>query len=266
MENSYSAQNIELSVLMPCLNEAETIETCIRKASSFLLSNNVKGEIVIADNGSTDDSVQIARRFGARVVEVKDKGYGNALKGGINACQGKYIIMGDADNSYDFSKLLNYLDKLRLGYDLVMGNRFKGGIMKGAMPFMHKYLGNPVLSLIGKAFFNIYQINDFHCGLRGFRKTSVKRMQLKSPGMEFASEMVVKAALLKMSIVEIPIKLYPDGRYRAPHLNTWSDGCRHLRLLLNYCPRSFYYTPLVILAIVVGLFSLYLIQLTSTSI
>jgi len=228
MENSYSSEQIELSIVMPCLNEAETLEVCIKKALTFLKSNNVSGEVIIADNGSTDGSQQIAIDSGARVVPVPHKGYGNALKGGIEASKGKYVIQGDADDSYDFSSLMPYVEKLREGYDLVMGNRFKGGVEKGAMPFLHKYLGNPVLSFIGKQFFSINQVNDFHCGLRGFKKEAVERMDLKTTGMEFASEMVVKAALLDMKIIEVPTTLSPDGRTRPPHLNTWgfTDGCR----------------------------------------
>ena len=247
MENSYSSEQIELSILMPCLNEAETLEVCINKALNFLKSHNVSGEVVIADNGSTDGSQQIATDCGARVVPVSEKGYGNALKGGIEAAKGKYVIMGDADDSYDFSNLMPYVEKLREGYDLVMGNRFKGGIADGAMPFLHKYLGNPVLSLVGKWFFKIDQVNDFHCGLRGFTKEAVKKMDLKTTGMEFASEMVVKAALFKMKIMEVPTTLSPDGRSRPPHLNTWSDGWRHLRFLMLYSPRWLYFIPGVLL-------------------
>lgn len=247
MENSYSSEQIELSILMPCLNEAETLEVCINKALNFLKSHQVSGEVVIADNGSTDGSQQIATDCGARVVPVSEKGYGNALKGGIEAAKGKYVIMGDADDSYDFSNLMPYVEKLREGYDLVMGNRFKGGIADGAMPFLHKYLGNPVLSLVGKWFFKIDQVNDFHCGLRGFTKEAVKKMDLKTTGMEFASEMVVKAALFKMKIMEVPTTLSQDGRSRPPHLNTWTDGWRHLRFLMLYSPRWLYFIPGVLL-------------------
>jgi glycosyltransferase involved in cell wall biosynthesis len=245
MENT--SNNIELSVVMPCLNEAETLEICIKKAIGFLDSHQVTGEVIIADNGSTDGSQQIAVDNGARVVNVEHKGYGNALKGGIEAAKGKFVIMGDADDSYDFQNLMPYVEKLREGYDLVMGNRFKGGVKPGAMPFLHKYLGNPVLSLIGKVFFNIQQVNDFHCGLRGFQKSAVEKMDLKTTGMEFASEMVVKAALLDMKIMEVPTTLSPDGRSRPPHLNTWTDGWRHLRFLMLYSPKWLYLIPGLIL-------------------
>ena len=259
MENSYTSEQIELSILMPCLNEAETLEICIKKASTFLASNSVNGEVVIADNGSTDGSQQIAIDNGARVVPVAQKGYGNALKGGIEASKGKYVIMGDADDSYDFSNLMPYVEKLREGYDLVMGNRFKGGVAKGAMPFLHKYLGNPVLSFVGKQFFRIEQVNDFHCGLRGFKKESVQRMDLKTTGMEFASEMVVKASLLKMKLMEVPTTLSRDGRSRPPHLNTWGDGWRHLRFLLLYSPKWLYLFPGILLMAVGLILSILLI-------
>ena len=259
MENSYSLEKIELSIVMPCLNEAETLEVCIKKALTFLKSNNVSGEVIIADNGSTDGSQQIAIDCGARVVPVPHKGYGNALKGGIEASKGKYVIQGDADDSYDFSSLMPYVEKLREGYDLVMGNRFKGGVEKGAMPFLHKYLGNPVLSFIGKHFFKIDQVNDFHCGLRGFNKEAVQRMDLKTTGMEFASEMVVKAALLDMKIIEVPTTLSRDGRSRPPHLNTWGDGWRHLRFLLLYSPKWLYLIPGVLLMAVGLILSILLI-------
>lgn len=244
MENS-----LELTIVMPCLNEAETLEVCIKKAKGFLESNGVSGEVLIADNGSTDGSQEIAERNGARVVHVKDKGYGSALNGGIMAAYGKYVIMGDADDSYDFVNLMPYVEKLREGYDLVMGNRFKGGIKPGAMPFLHKYLGNPVLSFIGKLFFGI-KVNDFHCGLRGFSKDAYHRMNLKTTGMEFASEMVVKAALLDMKMIEVPTVLSPDGRSRPPHLRTWRDGWRHLRFLLMYSPKWLFLYPGIIIALV----------------
>ena len=214
--------NPELSVVMPCLNEAETLAICIKKAQLFFERERVRGEVVIADNGSTDGSIQIAEDLNARVVHVKDKGYGNALIGGITAAEGTYVMMGDADDSYDFSNMMLYLTKLREGYDLVMGNRFKGGIEKGAMPFLHKYLGNPVLSFIGRLFFKS-KIGDFHCGLRGFSKDAFLRMELKTTGMEFASEMIVKASLKEMKIAEVPTTLSVDGRTRPPHLNTCNN-------------------------------------------
>lgn len=244
---------MELTILMPCLNEAETIATCIRKAKSFLENNNIQGEVLIADNGSTDKSQEIAISEGARVVNITGKGYGNALKGGINAAFGKYIIMGDADDSYDFSNLELYVKKLREGYDLVMGNRFKGGIEKGAMPFLHRYLGNPVLSFTGRLFFNI-SIKDFHCGLRGFNTEKIKQLKLRTTGMEFASEMVVKSSLHKYKIAEVPTTLKPDGRSRPPHLKTWRDGWRHLVFLLLYSPRWLFLIPgliILILSIIV---------------
>lgn len=233
---------IELSIVMPCLNEAETLAICIEKAQGFLRDENVSGEIIIADNGSTDGSQQIAEKLGAIVVPVAQKGYGSALRGGIEAANGKYIIMGDADDSYDFSQLMPYLVMLRQGNDLVMGNRFKGGIKKGAMPFLHRYLGNPVLSFIGRLFFKS-KIGDFHCGLRGFSKNAYQLMELKTTGMEFASEMIVKSSLKNLKIAEVPTVLSPDGRSRPPHLNTWRDGWRHLRFLLLYSPNWLFLVP-----------------------
>ena len=235
----------ELTVVMPCLNEAETLAICIKKAQAFFDREGVNGEVVIADNGSSDGSQQIATSLGARVVAVPLKGYGNALKGGITAAKGTYVIMGDADDSYDFNTLMPYLEKLREGYDLVMGNRFKGGIKKGAMPFLHKYLGNPVLSFIGRLFFKA-NIGDFHCGLRGFSKSAFKQMELKTSGMEFASEMIVKASLKNLKITEVPTVLSPDGRSRPPHLNTWPDGWRHLRFLLLYSPQWLFLIPSIL--------------------
>jgi glycosyltransferase involved in cell wall biosynthesis len=237
---------VELSVVMPCLNEAETVEVCVRKAVGFFAEHGVDGEVIIADNGSTDGSQQLARDAGARVVPVTEKGYGNALMGGIRAAKGRYVVMGDADDSYDFTALLPFLEQLREGADLVMGNRFQGGIAPGAMPPLHKYLGNPVLSFMGRLFFGS-KIGDFHCGLRGFRKDVILRLGLQTGGMEFASEMVVKATLAKLDIREVPTTLSPDGRSRAPHLNTWRDGWRHLRFLLLYSPRWLFFIPGLIL-------------------
>lgn len=236
----------ELSIVMPCLNEAETLAVCIDKARDFLSSHNVVGEVVIADNGSTDGSQAIAREHGARVVNVSEKGYGSALMGGVKAAQGRYVIMGDADDSYDFSSLKVFVDKLREGYELVMGNRFRGGIKPGAMPPLHRYLGNPVLSGIGRLFFRS-PIGDFHCGLRGFNKSSIERLDLQTTGMEFASEMVVKATLHKLRIAEVPTTLSPDGRSRPPHLRSWRDGWRHLRFLLMYSPKWLFMYPGIIL-------------------
>ncbi len=228
---------LELSIIMPCLNEAETLAVCINKAQDFLDKYKVMGEVVIADNGSTDGSQEIATNAGAKVVNVENKGYGSALMGGIYAAEGQYIIMGDADDSYDFSNLNPFLEKLRGGYDLVMGNRFRGGIESGAMPFLHKYLGNPVLTWFGKLFF-ASPCNDFHCGLRGFRKQSIINLHLCTTGMEFASEMIVKATLNRLKITEVPTTLSPDGRSRKPHLRTWRDGWSGARnAWLWYCSR-----------------------------
>ena len=232
----------ELTILMPCLNESETLATCITKAKGYLEWAGIEGEVLIADNGSTDGSQEIAKSLGARVVDVQEKGYGAALLGGIAAARGKYTIMGDADDSYDFSNLQGFLDKLRQGVDLVMGNRFKGGIAPGAMPPLHRYLGNPVLSWIGRLFFHI-SIGDFHCGLRGFNTEAIRRCELKTSGMEFASEMVVKASLYGLTMAEVPTRLSKDGRSRPPHLRTWRDGWRHLCFLLTYAPHWLYVYP-----------------------
>lgn len=250
---------VELSIVMPCLNEAETLATCIKKAQNFITSHHIEGEVIIGDNGSTDGSQEIATSHGATVIQVPEKGYGSALRGGIKAARGTYIIMGDADDSYDFTNLMPYVQKLREGNDLVMGNRFKGGIKKGAMPFLHKYLGNPVLSFIGRLFFKS-KIGDFHCGLRGFSKAAFEQMNLQTTGMEFASEMIVKASLKKMSIAEVPTILSPDGRSRPPHLNTWPDGWRHLRFLLLYSPSWLFMIPGVLLMSIGLLFSVLLIM------
>lgn len=230
----------EITILMPCLNEAETLAECIKKANHFLTSSKVKGEILVADNGSTDGSQAIAESHGARVISVPTKGYGAALKSGIDAARGQFVIMGDADDSYDFLNLMPFLAKLREGYDLVMGNRFKGGIREGAMPLLNRYLGNPVLSLIGRLFFKS-KIGDFHCGLRGFKRDRFQQLGLQGDGMEFASEMVVKATLKKFKITEVPTQLFPDGRSRRPHLRPWRDGWRHLRLLLLFSPRWLFF-------------------------
>lgn len=239
----------ELTILMPCLDEAETLATCIRKARAFLDQNAIDGEIMVADNGSSDGSQDIARREGAVVVDVPERGYGAALLGGIRASRASYIIMGDADDSYDFSRLMPFVDKLRQGADLVMGNRFQGGIADGAMPFLHRWLGNPVLSFLGRLFFRI-PVGDFHCGLRGFNRQRINALGLVTPGMEFASEMVVKAALAGYRIAEVPTTLSRDGRSRPPHLRTWRDGWRHLRFLLVFSPRYLYVVPgLLLLAV-----------------
>jgi glycosyltransferase involved in cell wall biosynthesis len=240
---------LEVSVVMPCLNEADTLATCIVKAQQALCENKIHGEVIVADNGSTDGSQTIATRLGARLVPVPARGYGNALMGGIAAAQGRFIIMGDADDSYDFADIMPFLTKLREGYDLVMGNRFQGGIKPGAMPPLHQYLGNPLLTGIGRLFFRC-PVGDFHCGLRGFKKSSVLKMDLQTTGMEFASEMVVKATLMQMRIAEVPTTLSPDGRSRPPHLRTWRDGWRHLRFLLLYSPRWLFLYPSLFLVLV----------------
>ncbi|MBE7939433.1 MULTISPECIES: glycosyltransferase family 2 protein [Ramlibacter] len=232
----------ELTVLMPCLNEARTVAQCVQAARDFLQRHGVAGEVLVADNGSEDGSQAIAQAAGARVVPVPRRGYGAALLAGVQAAQGRYVIIGDADASYDFSALADYLARLRAGAQLVMGNRFKGGIAPGAMPFLHRYLGNPVLSFIGRLFFRT-PIRDFHCGLRGFSREAMLRLGLITPGMEFASEMVAKAALGGLRIEEVPTTLRPDGRDRPPHLRTWRDGWRHLRFLLLFCPRWLFLYP-----------------------
>ena len=243
------AGSVELTVLMPCLNEARTVQACVQAALAFFKEAGIKGEVLVADNGSMDGSPSLARAAGARVVEVPARGYGAALMAGIAAARGKYIIMGDADASYDFSRLQAFVERLRSGADLVMGNRFKGGIEPGAMPFLHRYLGNPVLSFVGRLFFRS-SIGDFHCGLRGFSRSSVLRLGLITAGMEFASELVAKAALSGLRIEEVPTTLRPDGRGRPSHLRTWRDGWRHLRFLLLFCPRWLFLYPGVALLLV----------------
>lgn len=237
-----TVQVIELTILMPCLNEAETLATCIDKAQTYLERSGVVGEIVVADNGSTDGSQAIAEAHGARVVNVVDKGYGAALLGGIAAANGTYVIMGDADDSYDFANLDQFVERLRAGDELVMGNRFLGGIEPGAMPPLHRYLGNPVLSSIGRLFFRS-PIRDFHCGLRGFNRQAILDLHLQTTGMEFASEMVVKASLGGRRVSEVPTTLKKDGRSRPPHLRSWRDGWRHLRFLLIFSPRWLFLVP-----------------------
>jgi Glycosyl transferase family 2 len=241
-----SASGLELSVVLPCLNEAETIASCVQKALSFLLLEGVDGEVVVADNGSTDGSQALAQAAGARVISVPQRGYGSALMGGIRAARGRYVVMGDADDSYDLTGLMPFLDRLRTGADLVMGNRFRGGIAPGAMPRLHRYLGNPVLSFIGRLFFHS-KIGDFHCGLRGFNRAQVLRLGLQATGMEFASEIVVKATLARYRVEEVPTTLSPDGRSRPPHLRSWRDGWRHLRFLLLFSPRWLFFYPGLVL-------------------
>ncbi len=237
-----SDSNLELSIVMPCLNEARTLPLCLKKAQAFLAENGVSGEIIVADNGSTDGSAALALEYGARVLTVEERGYGAALAGGIAAARGRYVIMGDADDSYDFANLMPLLAKLREGYDLVVGNRFKGGIEPGAMPFLNRFLGNPVLSALGRLFFRI-PLGDFHCGLRGFGREAMQKLDLRTTGMEYASEMIVRAALHGLSMAEVPVVLKPDGRGHKSHLHPWHDGWRHLRFLLLYSPRWLYLYP-----------------------
>jgi glycosyltransferase involved in cell wall biosynthesis len=234
---------------MPCLNESETLPICIKKASRWLKNSNLKGEILIADNGSNDGSQKLARSFGARVLDVPEKGYGNALYYGAKASYGKWIIMGDSDNSYDFSNLDFFIVELKKGYDLVVGNRFLGGIENGAMPWKNKYIGNPVLSFIGRLLFNL-KIKDFHCGLRGITKKAFNKINLTTTGMEFASEMIIKAHLFKMKITEVPTTLSKDGRSRSPHLRPWRDGWRHLRFMMLFNPKWLFIIPGLIITII----------------
>ncbi|MBB5689795.1 glycosyltransferase family 2 protein [Roseomonas alkaliterrae] len=241
-QDAAESPGLELTILMPCLNEAETLGTCVRKAMDYLARSGIPGEVLVADNGSTDGSQAIAESLGARVVAVPERGYGAALIAGIAAARGRFVIMGDSDDSYDFTALDPFVAKLREGYELVMGNRFKGGIKPGAMPPLHRYLGNPVLSTIGRLFFGS-PVGDFHCGLRGFDRDAMRRLELRAPGMEFASEMVVKATVQGLRIAEVPTTLSPDGRSRPPHLRSWRDGWRHLRFLLVFCPRWLFLYP-----------------------
>ncbi|MDQ2943425.1 MAG: glycosyltransferase family 2 protein [Candidatus Dormibacteraeota bacterium] len=239
---------VEVSIVMPCLNEAETLANCIQKAQRAIEKDGLSAEIIVADNGSTDGSQVIAKELGARVVPVPRKGYGSALIGGIEAAGGQLVIMGDADDSYDFAAIAPLIAKLREGYDLVVGNRFAGRIEHGAMPWSHRWIGNPVLTWISRVFFHT-PVGDMHCGLRGFRKDAYERMRLRAAGMEFASEMVIKASLKGMRIAEVPVTLRPDGRTRPPHLRTWRDGWRHLRFMLLFSPRwLFLYPGLALLA------------------
>ena len=238
-----------ITIVMPCLNEALTLKTCIEKAKSFLLRSEYKTayQIIVADNGSSDNSVEIAKQLGATVVHVENRGYGSALLGGIKASEYEYIVMGDADDSYDFSAIEPFIEKLQDGYDLVMGNRFLGGIEKGAMSFSHKYIGNPLLSGLGRLFYKT-NIGDFHCGLRAFRKSKIMPLKLCTTGMEFASEMVVKAVLFHLRIAEVPCKLYPDGRERPSHLRSIPDGFRHLFFLLIYSPKWLFLYPGILIS------------------
>ena len=245
---------VRLTILMPCLNEARTLPACIKKAQAYLAHAGISGEILIADNGSTDGSRDIAQALGARVVTVTARGYGNALRAGIVAARGAYVIMGDADDSYDFGELEPFLHQLEAGYDVVIGNRFAGGIEPGAMPPLHRYLGNPVLSFLGRRLFGA-PVHDLYCGLRGFRREAILSLGLNAPGMEFALEMIVKAALRSLSIAEVPTTLSPDGRDRAPHLRSFRDGWRSLRFYLLLCPRWLFLYPGILLAACGGIAS-----------
>ncbi|MEO5328768.1 MAG: glycosyltransferase family 2 protein [Magnetococcus sp. THC-1_WYH] len=245
MTTSINQEKLELTLLMPCLNEANSLGLCVEKGMAALKRLGIEGEVLVADNGSTDGSQKIARDRGARVVSVLEKGYGNALRGGIGNAHGKYIIMGDADDSYDWNEIEPFVKKLRAGSDLVMGCRLpRGGgtIMPGAMPFLHRWLGNPVLSWIGRLFFNC-PVTDFHCGLRGFSKAAIEGLQLRTTGMEFASEMVIKSVMNGLRIDETSITLHPDKRGRAPHLHTWRDGWRHLRFMMLLSPKWLFLFP-----------------------
>jgi glycosyltransferase involved in cell wall biosynthesis len=242
------SSGVEVTVLMPCLNEAETVAACVRTAVEGLAAAGAVGEVVVADNGSTDGSVELATAAGARVVRIDDKGYGAALLGGIHSARGRYVVMADADGSYDFARIGPIVDRLRAGDELVMGNRFRGGIEADAMPKLHRYLGNPVLSAVGRVFFRS-GIRDFHCGLRGFERQAILDLDLRTTGMEFASEMVVKATLHGLRTSEVPVTLRPDGRTRAPHLRSWRDGWRHLRFLLLYSPRWLFLYPGIVLVV-----------------
>lgn len=248
---------LELSIVLPCLNEEKTVGTCVAKAARFLKEHKIKGEIIVADNGSTDRSVEVAVQQGARVVHIEEKGYGSALRGGFKAAEGKYIIMADADDSYDLENLMPFVEKLREGYDLVMGNRFKGGIKKGAMPWHHRYIGNPTLSFLGRLFFKT-PANDFHCGLRGFSQEAIQKISLQTTGMELASEIVIKSSIMEMKVCEVPTTLSPDGRDRPPHLRSFRDGWRHLRFLLIYSPTWLFLYPGLALLAFGGIISLIL--------
>jgi glycosyltransferase involved in cell wall biosynthesis len=248
---------VELTVVMPCLNEAETVATCVRKAIGFLSDSGISGEVLVADNGSTDGSQQLAQDAGARVVPVSEKGYGNALMGGIIAANGKYIIMGDADDSYDFSDIIGFVKKFQAGDELIMGCRLPvggGTISPGAMPWKNRWIGNPVLSFIGRLFFKC-PAHDFHAGLRGFTKTAFEKMDLQTTGMEFASEMVIKSTLKGLKISEVPITLHKDGRSRPPHLKPWRDGWRHLRFMLLFSPRWLFLVPGLLLSVLGVIFA-----------
>jgi glycosyltransferase involved in cell wall biosynthesis len=242
-------QVCDLSVVLPCLDEAETLATCITKAQRAMKELAVDGEVIVADNGSADGSQEIARRLGARVIDVPVQGYGSALLSGISAARSEFVVIADADDSYDLSRLEPFVDALRGGAELVMGNRFLGGIEPGAMPTLNRYVGNPILTRLGRLLFRSPS-GDFHCGMRAFRRSSILSLGLRTAGMEFASEMVVRATLAELQIVEVPVTLSPDGRTRAPHLRPWRDGWRHLRFLFLYSPRWLFFYPGIALMLV----------------
>jgi glycosyltransferase involved in cell wall biosynthesis len=250
-------REITLSILMPCLNEARTLGICISKARAYLARQNFPGEIIVADNGSSDRSVEIAELLGASVVAVPQRGYGNSLQAGIQAARGKFVIMGDSDDSYDFESLEGFVEKLQAGYDLVLGNRFEGGIKDGAMPRLHRYFGNPLLTAMGRLLYKS-PVNDFYCGLRGFRREAILQLGLSSPGMEFALEMIVKSTISRLRITEVPTMLHPDGRGRPPHLRSWRDGWRSLRFYLLLSPEGLFLYPGLALTALSGSTSLVL--------
>jgi len=251
MDPATRAEEIEVSFVMPCLDEAETLEACVRAALGCIAEHGLAGEVVVADNGSRDGSPGIARRCGARVVEVRERGYGSALMGGIEAARGRFIVMGDADLSYDFAEAAPMIERLREGADLVMGSRFRGRILPGAMPWLHRRVGNPLLTAVGRLLFRS-PVSDFHCGLRAFTRQAYRAMNLRTTGMEFASEMVVKATAQGMRVAEVPITLRPDGRSRPPHLRSFRDGWRHLRFMLCLSPLWTLFLPGLALAAVGG--------------
>lgn len=246
---------IELTILMPCLNEARTLPSCIAKAQGFLSRSGIAGEVVVADNGSTDGSRELAAALGARVVPVATRGYGAALRAGIAAAAGRWVIFADADDSYDFGDLDAFVSALRDGADVVVGNRFRGGIAPGAMPLLHRYLGNPVLTRLGRLFFGV-PLGDFHCGLRGLRRDALMQVPLQTTGMEFASEMIVRSALAGLQLREVPTRLAKDGRDRPPHLRTWRDGWRHLRFLLSFSPRWLFLYPGLLMVCIGGVLTM----------
>jgi glycosyltransferase involved in cell wall biosynthesis len=240
---------IELTIMMPCLDEAETLGDCIDAANAYLKRSAIAGEVLVADNGSTDESIEIAKARGARVVHVERRGYGEALRAGLAAAAGDFVVMGDSDMSYDFEHLDAFVDAFRSGADLVVGNRFQGGIQPGAMPWLHRYLGNPVLSFMARRLFRI-PVGDFHCGLRGARRVTAGSLPFRTGGMEFASEMIIRCAFAGLEIVEVATTLRPDERGREPHLRRWRDGWRHLRLLLLYSPRWLFLYPGILAVLV----------------